>query len=133
MATTPKTKTIKTKATAKPQKAVAAVATPIATKTAVPTKKAAAPKPKKTIPSIEFKVCAPGASKVFLAGDFNEWNTSSLKMQKSKGDIFKKSMKLKPGRYEYLFLVDGSWWTDPESPEKCSNPYHGENSIITVS
>lgn len=99
-----------------------------------PAKKAAPKKTtaKKTTPSTEFKVYAPNASEVILCGDFNNWDTSQYKMRKFKGDIWKKSMKLKSGRYEYRFLVDGNWWTDPENGERCQNSYGTENSVITV-
>lgn len=85
-------------------------------------------------PSTEFKVHAPEASEVFLTGDFNGWeaNSASYRMRKYKGDIWKKMVPLKPGRYEYRFVVDGCWWTDPENPERACTPYGSENSVITV-
>lgn len=82
--------------------------------------------------STEFTLHAPDATEAFLVGDFNEWSQTSAKMRRFKDGTWKKSMPLKPGRYEYLFLVDGQWWTDPQNGERVGNNYGTENSVITV-
>jgi len=94
---------------------------------------AAAKKTKTAISSIEFKLVAPDAKTVYLVGDFNDWNTSQYRLRRYKDGTYKKKLQLKPGRYQYLFLVDGEWWTDPEHPERKPNPFGSENSVITVS
>ena len=97
-------------------------------------KKTAARKPRKTNPSTEFVLHAPEVGEIFLAGDFNGWENNSVKfrMRKFKGDIWKKKVPLKPGRYEYQFVVDGSWWSDPENSERTKSPFGSENSVVTV-
>ena len=89
---------------------------------------------KKTIPSTEFSLFAPDATEVYLAGDFNGWESDSkdYKLRKFKGDIWKKKVTLKPGRYEYQFVVDGQWWCDPENDNRVTNPYCTENSVVEV-
>ena len=49
---------------------------------------------------------------VYLAGSFNNWSTSANKMTKS-GGVFSTTVTLSPGVYEYKFVVDGEWITDP--------------------
>ena len=95
-------------------------------------KGATAKKKTETTPSTEFTLHAPNASEIYVAGDFNDWNSTQLPLRKFKGDIWKKSMKLKPGRYEYKFVVDGDWWTDPQNPDRQATPFGAENSIVTV-
>ncbi|OGR07877.1 MAG: hypothetical protein A2511_11500 [Deltaproteobacteria bacterium RIFOXYD12_FULL_50_9] len=75
---------------------------------------------------------APNAREVFVAGDFNGWNSTEYPMRKFKGDIWKKSLKLKKGRYEYKFIVDGDWWIDPKNPERQTTSFGVENSIVMV-
>ena len=41
-------------------------------------------------------------------------------------------MALGPGRYEYLFFVDGEWLPDPEAKEYAPNPYGGFNSLLEI-
>jgi 1,4-alpha-glucan branching enzyme len=118
------------------KKAVKKTVAAKAKKTATPkAKKAAATKAKKkTVPSTEFSLHAPGANEVYLAGDFNGWQSDAkdYRLRKFKGDVWKKMLKLKPGRYEYQFVVDGQWWCDPENDNRITNPYCSENSIIDI-
>lgn len=98
-------------------------------------KKAAAAKPKKKpIASTEFSLYAPDVSEVYLAGDFNDWqpDAKEYRLRKFKGDIWKKKVLLKPGRYEYQFVVDGQWWCDPSNEKRATNPYCTENSVMEV-
>lgn len=87
---------------------------------------------KKTIRSTEFSLTAPEAKEVFVAGDFNDWNPSELAMRKFKAGKYVKKMKLKPGRYEYLFVVDGNWRTDPANTNRHPNVFGTENSVIEI-
>jgi len=96
-------------------------------KAATPRKPAAA-----TAPSIEFHLFAPEAQDVCLAGDFSDWQPEDCRMRRFKDGTWKKKMKLKPGRYEYRFVVDGQWWTDPENPQRQYNPFGQENSVLIV-
>ncbi|MDD5166621.1 MAG: glycogen-binding domain-containing protein [Candidatus Omnitrophica bacterium] len=80
----------------------------------------------------EFKLYAPKAKKVSLVGTFNNWNTKGLLGKKdSKGNWTVKA-SLKPGRYEYKFLVDGSWWNDPSCSNVVANAFGSQNSIVEV-
>jgi 1,4-alpha-glucan branching enzyme len=88
---------------------------------------------RKTASSIEFEVHAPEAGEVFLAGDFNDWKSEDCRMRRFKDGSWKKKMKLSPGSYQYRFMVDGEWLTDPANPERQRNEFGSENSVITVS
>ena len=95
---------------------------------------APAKKNRKTIPSTEFSVHAPNAEEIYLAGDFNNWQSDSkdFRMRRFKGGIWKKMVQLKPGTYEYQFVVDGQWWTDPLNKNRIPNPHCTENSVKVV-
>ena len=74
---------------------------------------------------------APSAKSVALAGSFNNWQpTAALKPTRA-GD-WKGELKLPPGRYEYLFVVDGQWLPDPSAREAVPNPFGGVNSVISI-
>jgi len=55
------------------------------------------------------------AREVYLSGSFNEWNQRELAMQKT-ADGWQLPYVLGHGNYEYKFIVDGKWITDPENP-----------------
>jgi 1,4-alpha-glucan branching enzyme len=91
-------------------------------------------KKRKTIPSTEFSIYALNAKEIYLAGDFNNWQSDSkdFRLRKFKDGIWKKMVKLKPGTYEYQFVVDGQWWTDPLNKNRVPNPHCTENSVKVV-
>lgn len=108
---------------------------PATAKAAVPTKAktAVAVKAGKTsLPKANFNLYAPDAHEVFLLGDFNDWQKNELKARKLKGGIWSKSVQLKAGIYQYLFLVDGEWWTDPANPNRVRNAFGTENSVVEI-
>jgi len=55
------------------------------------------------------------ADKVILAGSFNGWSQNELVMNKTdKG--WQLPYVVSAGNYEYKFIVDGEWMTDPANP-----------------
>jgi hypothetical protein len=62
-----------------------------------------------------FTLRAPEAKRVFLSGDFNNWNPEVEEMVKE-GDTFEWSLFLVAGEYRYKFVVDGQWMNDPDNP-----------------
>jgi len=80
-----------------------------------------------------FELKAPEAKKVALTGDFLSWNEKGIALKKSKGGLWKGGVDLKPGRYEYKFIVDGQWWTDPQNNNRIRNSLGSENSVREIS
>lgn len=81
---------------------------------------------------VEFICDAPKATTVYLAGKFNDWNTKSLSMKKSRDGSWKISIKLSPGKYEYKYFIDGAWAQDSAGTEKVRNSFGTYNNIIGV-
>jgi 1,4-alpha-glucan branching enzyme len=91
-------------------------------------KKEEKPKEKK----IEFSFYAPEAMQVFLAGDFNNWDTQSLPMKKGKDGTWKAKIKLAPGRYEYKLFANNAWVEDLPGAELSPNPFGTQNFVTWV-
>ena len=72
------------------------------------------------------------AQAVFIAGTFNDWNPNTTPMIALGDGRWVKELALPPGRYEYLFVVDGIWACDPSAPEQVPNPHGGHNSVLIV-
>jgi hypothetical protein len=70
------------------------------------------------------------AKKVVLTGTFNGWNREELLMQKVEGG-WELGYVLRPGNYEYKFIRDGKWMTDPDNPNKTGTGAFA-NSVVTV-
>lgn len=73
----------------------------------------------------------PDAKEVILTGSFNRWDEQKFKMHQT-DDGWIIALQIKPGEYEYKFIVDGQWMEDPNNPSKRKNEYDGYNSIINV-
>ncbi len=54
------------------------------------------------------------AKRVFLSGNFNDWSTLKGLMKKTDGG-WMLDIKLGPGAYEYKYIVNGGWRTDPNN------------------
>ena len=81
---------------------------------------------------VRFSVDAPNAQKVFLAGDFTDWEKNARPMRRSKaGGSFVATVTLPKGRHEYKFIVDGSWHPDPKA-QSVQNRFGTHNSVVKV-
>lgn len=88
-----------------------------------------APKPTR---SIDFTFNSQEAGKVMLAGDFNNWDYEKTPLKKVADNTWKRTLKLKPGRYEYKFVVDGNWTVDPKNDNRAWSALGVENSVIEI-
>src|SRR5262245_23210547 len=75
----------------------------------------------------------PGAKSVYVAGSFNEWKPESTPLIQTTNGHWVGDLAVKPGRHEYLFVVDGQWLPDPNAKESVQNPFGGKNSVLVVS
>ena len=81
---------------------------------------------------VKFTFDAPGATRVSIAGDFNGWDSGSTLLKKGKKKIWEKDIALVPGRYEYKFVVDGSWVNDPNNNCSVWNSFGSQNSVLEI-
>ena len=84
-----------------------------------------------TMPKIRFAVECPGAKTVHLAGDFNQWQGRRMRRARKGEDVFAVVLALKPGRYEFKYVVDGEWVCCPHAA-RVANALGTENSVIEV-
>jgi 1,4-alpha-glucan branching enzyme len=82
---------------------------------------------------VSLELVQPGAKKVFVAGSFNGWKPENAPLVPVGDGHWVGNLTVDPGRYEYLFVVDGQWLPDPNAKETVQNPYGGRNSVLTVS
>ncbi len=95
---------------------------------------------------VEFLMKAPGAKEIYLAGDFNRWDTHSVPMKKDKHGIWSAEMRLFPGRYEYKIFSGRAWMENVpcnvmiegspahgiSAAERVPNPFGTENFVFWV-
>ncbi len=47
-------------------------------------------------------------------------------------DGWKATVALPPGRYEYRFVVDGQWISDPNAKESVGNSFGSTNAVVVI-
>lgn len=84
--------------------------------------------------AVQFSLVAPGALSVTVAGDFNDWNTTTTPLFPTQsGGSWKVTIRLPPGRYNYAFIVNGTKWVpDPVAPRATADDFGAPNSVVTV-
>ena len=82
--------------------------------------------------SVRIEFIHPTANAVAIAGTFNDWRPEATAMIPIGGGRWRKELALPPGTYEYLFVVDGQWISDPLAERTTPNPFGGANSVISV-
>jgi 5'-AMP-activated protein kinase regulatory beta subunit len=91
-------------------------------------------KPKQKIKRrrVTFSFESSGAKEVILMGEFNNWNTKTHPMKSNGNGMWKKSVVIPPGRYEYKFLVDEKWKEDPQNDRTCLNCFGTNNNVFNL-
>jgi 1,4-alpha-glucan branching enzyme len=83
---------------------------------------------------VRFTLHAPGAERVSLVGDFNGWRSDEILLADTTGQgYFSGALPLKPGRYAYMFVIDGTRWvTDPTAEDHRDDGFGNKNAVVTI-
>jgi len=77
-----------------------------------------------------FTFSAEGATSVSIQGSFSDW--SPIPMRQENG-IWTASIDLEPGRYEYIYVVDGEPVLPPDAQQLTPDGFGGMNAVLVVS
>ena len=71
---------------------------------------------------------------VYLAGTFNDWQPTAEKMKgPDENGVYTLKYNLRPGEYQYKFVINGEhWFHDPDNELTTADGHGGENSILEV-
>lgn len=82
---------------------------------------------------VRLVLLQPGAHSVSVAGDFNGWNPAQTPLERSDGGMWTATIPLKPGRYQYMFVIDGKQWiADPLATEEATDGFGAQNAVLDV-
>ncbi len=89
--------------------------------------------PRRVAEGILFVLNAPNARNVYLTGEFTNWSSEGIRMEKDeRAGLWKAVLHLEPGEYEYRFILDGVWIKDPDNTDSVLNEFGQENSLLIV-
>ena len=109
---------------------VVPVAVPAASPVPPPSEATTKPVEVAFIYSLENRTQIP--ERVFIAGDFNDWNPQQHPLQMFDGGVYRAVLRLAPGTYQYKFVVDGEWTHDPRAELHAGNDHGTLNSVVRV-
>ena len=82
---------------------------------------------------VKLQCRAERGSLVFVAGTFNDWNPADKPLKCVSADgVYRTSLYLRKGRYEYKFVVNGVWCVDAACPDWAPNSVGSLNSVMEV-
>jgi len=82
---------------------------------------------------VTFVFMAPGARSVAVAGDFDGWDRARMPMRRDPSGLWTLDVPLSPGRYQYVFVVDGRRFVaDPAAPRAVGDDFGQPTSVVTV-
>jgi len=72
--------------------------------------------------------------KVYLTGSFNAWRPqdANLELKQEKTGSWVIMVPLEPGMYQYKFVVDGRWISDPANTNTKPDGYGESYSLVEV-
>lgn len=83
---------------------------------------------------VRLVLLQPGAHSVSVAGDFNGWNPAQTQLERTDRGMWTATIALKPGRYQYMFVIDGKQWiADPLATEDAVDGFGSQNAVLDVS
>ncbi len=66
--------------------------------------------------TVEFNVRYSAGKRVYLTGDFTNWEPFMIKMNETTPGLYTISRRFPPGDYSYCFIAGGARMTDPLNP-----------------
>jgi hypothetical protein len=71
------------------------------------------------------------ADRIFLVGDFNQWNETATPMHQDRDGVWRVVIDLpQGGSYEFRYLIDGQWTSDSHADGFAQNNFGVSNSIV---
>ena len=72
---------------------------------------------------------------IAVVGDFNDWDPDRNPLTDVNHDgLWTTTLKLEPGRYEYMFIIDGQKWVpDPSAYQYVNDGFGNKNAVLEIS
>jgi len=116
--------------TPQPVQAKAPAPQPVQAKAPTPQPvQAKAPAAPQTV-NVVFWIFQPQARRVSVCGEFNGWSPEANPMEPRGEGRWQAVVALRPGRYQYKFVIDGEWMPDPDAKQNVCNAFGTLNSVV---
>jgi hypothetical protein len=79
-----------------------------------------------------FRIHAPGAARVQLVADFNDWDPSANPLRPIGDGWWELDLAVPPGIHQYSYLVDGKTVTPPDADVTVDDGFGGRNGLLRI-
>jgi RNA polymerase sigma-70 factor (ECF subfamily) len=85
-----------------------------------------------TLVIARFVYADQSAHAVTVIGDFNHWDPTATPLTRAGTGTWAATLKLKPARYEYAFLVDGKHWVTDRATRATRDQFDAQSSVLSI-
>jgi 1,4-alpha-glucan branching enzyme len=82
--------------------------------------------------TVTFSIAAPGSRSVALVGDFTDWRSDRVQLQRASSGTWRATVKLPPGRYRFAYLIDQNQWRADATAAPVQDDFGRPTSVVTV-
>ena len=82
--------------------------------------------------SITFAIAAPTVRSIALVGDFTDWRSDRVQLERTRSGLWQATVKLRPGRYRFAYLVDHEQWRADARAASAPDDFGRPTSVVTV-
>lgn len=82
--------------------------------------------------TVTFAINAPSVNSVTVVGDFTDWKTDKVPLEKTRTGVWRATVRLKPGRYRYSYLVNQDEWRADSDSSATPDDFGRPTSVLTV-
>lgn len=81
---------------------------------------------------VTFAISASSVHSVALVGDFTDWRSDRVQLERTGPGIWQATVKLHPGRYRFAYLVDHDEWRADSRAAAAPDDFGRPTSVLTV-
>jgi hypothetical protein len=82
--------------------------------------------------SVTFAIAAPSVQSIALVGDFTDWRSDRVQLERTGSGLWQATVRLHPGRYRFAYLVDHDQWRADARAATAPDDFGRPTSILTV-
>lgn len=82
--------------------------------------------------AVTFAITAPSVRSIALVGDFTDWRSDRVQLERTGSGLWQATVKLRPGRYRFAYLVDHEQWRADARAAIAPDDFGRPTSILTV-
>lgn len=81
---------------------------------------------------VTFALTAPAVQSVAVVGDFTDWRSDRIEMERTGTTTWQATVRLQPGRYRFAYLVNNEQWRADARAAAAPDDFGRPTSVLNV-